>query len=123
MASRARRYRESAGSAFAHGSGASTVDWSSSAANSALIAASGVMKTTGLLLRLYEGWPVGVPLIPNPAEEIIAAAVSSVLIVIEGSSTALLSARGNRGAQPRHYMVLLERLLYQLTILRRASGR
>jgi len=41
------------------------------------------------------------------AEEIIAAAVSSVLIVIERSSTTTLRARGNRGAQPRHYMVLL----------------
>ncbi len=44
---------------------------------------------------------------PNPAEEIIAAAVSIVLIVIEVVSTAALRSRGNRGAQPRHYMVLL----------------
>jgi hypothetical protein len=44
---------------------------------------------------------------PNPAEEIIAAAVSIVLIVIEVVSTAALRSRGNRGAQPCHYMVLL----------------
>ena len=51
-------------------------------------------------------WLTGVLPIPT-AEEIIAAAVISVLIVIEGSSTTTLRARGNRGAQPRHYVVLL----------------
>ena len=54
-----------------------------------------------------EGWLVGDLATPNPAEEIIAAAVSIVLIVIEVVSTAALRARGDRGAQPRHYVVLL----------------
>jgi hypothetical protein len=63
-------------------------------------------------------WPT-----PNPAEEIIAAAVSSVRIVIEVVSTAALRSRGNRGAQPRHYMVVLQGFLDQLSILWRASGR
>jgi hypothetical protein len=54
-----------------------------------------------------EGRLAGVLPTPNPAEEIIAAAVSKVFIVIEGSSTTTLRARGNRGAQPRHHMVLL----------------
>ena len=70
-----------------------------------------------------EGWPDGDLPTPNPAEEIIATAVSIVLIVIEVVSTAALRARGNRGAQPRHYVVLLQGLLDQLAILRRASGR
>ena len=70
-----------------------------------------------------DGWPDGDLAIPNPAEEIIAAAVSIVLIVIEVVSTAALRPRGNRGAQPRHYMVVLESLLDQLSILWRASGR
>ena len=70
-----------------------------------------------------EGWLDGDLATPNPAEEIIAAAVSIDLIVIEVVSTAALRARGNRGAQPRHYVILLQSLLDQLTILRRASGR
>lgn len=70
-----------------------------------------------------ESWLDGDLLTPNPTEEIIAAAVSSVLIVIEVVSATALRARGNRGAQPRHYMVVLQGLLDQLSILRRASGR
>jgi hypothetical protein len=54
-----------------------------------------------------EGWLGGDLATPNPAEEIIAAAVSIVRIVIEVVSTAALRSRGNRGAQPRHYMILL----------------
>jgi hypothetical protein len=47
---------------------------------------------------VYEdGRSVGDPN-PKPAEEIIAAAVSSVLIVIEVASTAALRASGDRGA-------------------------
>ena len=54
-----------------------------------------------------EGWLDGEWPTPNPAEEIIATAESIVLIVIEVVSTAALRPRGNRGAQPRHYMIVL----------------
>jgi hypothetical protein len=70
-----------------------------------------------------EGWLDGDLATPNPAEEIIAAAASIVLIVIEVVLTAALRARGNRGAQPGHYVILLECLLDQLSILWRATGR
>jgi hypothetical protein len=54
-----------------------------------------------------EGWLDGDLPTPNPAEEIIATVVSIVLIVIYVVSTAALRTRGNRGAQSRHYVVLL----------------
>ena len=57
------------------------------------------------------------------ADEIIAAAVSRVLIVIEGSSTATLRAGRDRRAQPRHYVIVPHRLFDQVAILRRAAGR
>jgi hypothetical protein len=65
------------------------------------------VKADALAEESDEGWLDGDLATPNPAEEIIAAAVSIVLIVIEVVSTAALRSRGNRGAQSRHYMVVL----------------
>jgi hypothetical protein len=90
--------------------------------NAALNRAFAPASASGATLELNESWTLGDWLTPN-AEEIIAAAVSSVLIVIEVVSATALRARGNRGAQPRHYMVVLQCLLDQLAILWRASGR
>jgi hypothetical protein len=96
--------------------------WSSEA-NTSLSCASTPGRTKGAIEEWKESWLDGDLLTPNPTEESIAAAVSSILIVIEVVSTAALRARGNRGAQPRHYLVLLQRLFDHLAILRRASGR
>jgi hypothetical protein len=62
-------------------------------------------RTTGASDVYDDGLFVG-ELNPKPAEEIIAAAVSSVLIVIEVASTAAL-ASGNRRAQACQYVLLL----------------
>src|SRR5689334_9294074 len=122
IASRANLYKESAGSAFAHGSGGSGLTCSSSDANSSLSCVFVAENPSRARLELSVKRLIGAFCTPI-AEEIIAAAVSRVLIVIEGSSTTTLRARGNCGAQPRHYVVVLKRFLNQLAILRRAAGR
>ena len=69
--------------------------------------ASSLVRAYALTGKGDEGWLDGDLATPNPAEEMIAAAVSIVRIVIEVVSTAALRSRGNRGAQPRHYVIVL----------------
>src|SRR2546423_1553895 len=106
IASRANLYRESAGSAFAHDSGGSGLTCSSSDENSSLSCLFVTANPSRAKLGLSVERLIGAFCTPI-ADEIIAAAVSRVLIVIEGSSTTTLRARWNRGAQPRHYVILL----------------